>query len=251
MTVLAPKRSTETISYTLDIRRELGIDAIETYTLVVASGTVTVPTEQQQNVGFAVICNIAGGVDGVTQALTLTATTVGSQVIVKNYTILINDTASAVYPSTSTKRFILIQHFAAMGLSPYEFNPEPEEYTQAMDSLDIMMAELAINGLDLGYAFPPTLGGGDLDDVSGIPDFSVNFVALRLAQRVAPFIGKSLSREAMTALTKAEISVRAKVAVLPEYSLPFRTPAGAGAKPWSTWYWTTGALSGSNAPRVN
>ncbi len=73
-----------------------------------------------------------------------------------------------------------------MGLSPYEFDITPEEYSSALNTLDFLMAEWAVSSLDLGYAFPATLGGGDLEDVSGIPDFSVNAASLSLAQRQAP-----------------------------------------------------------------
>ncbi len=238
MTVLAPKRSTETVRYTLNMARELQDDPIATYTLVVTSGSVTIPSgvPGQENIGTGVVCNIVGGTNGETNIITLTANTVAEQVIIKEWSLLVADGVSAVYPSTSTKRLILEQMFAAVGLSTYEFNPEPEEYVQALTQLDAMMAEFAVSSLDMGYAFPVTLGGGDLDDVSGVPDFCVTAVSLSLAQRYAPYIGKTLSPAMLTGLARAMIAVRAKLSVIPEYALPFRTPIGAGNKPWSTWY---------------
>lgn len=244
MAVLTPKRPDEALIYTLDLRRELQpADAIKTYTLTQTAGTAVLTDET--NAGVAITVLISGGANGETNALSLSVTTENSQIIERDYTLLVADGVTAVYPSTSTKRFIVERAFGAMGLSPYEFDPTPEEYNEALDDLDMMMAEWAVSSLNVGYAFPPTIGGGDLDDASGIPDFSVNAVSLSLAQRMAANIGKTLSRETNRNLTQAMVALRTKLAVIPEYALPWRTPIGAGNKPWSSWYPFVGQFAGN------
>lgn len=248
MTVLTPKRPGEVVRYVFDLLKELGDDIIATFTLEVTSGTVVItdaPTPPV-NLGEGVTATIGGGANGETATLTLTVNTEGGQTVIHEYTLGVTDGVQAIVPSTVTKDFICKRAFEAMGMSPYEFDPTPEEYRSALDNLDALMVQLANNDLDLGYNFPPTLGGGNLTDESQIPDFAVQFIGLRLAQRLAPFIGKTLSRETLIELRLSESAVRARCAVIPDRPLPAKTPLGAGQKPWSTWWPFSGNVGGSS-----
>jgi hypothetical protein len=105
------------------------------------------------------------------------------------------------------------------------------------------MAEWRTSDLDLGYNAPAVLGGGDLDDPSGIPDDAVNASAITLAFRVCPAIGKTMSVESRAAYASAMDLLRARYMPKLERPLPRSTPIGAGHKPWSTW-WPYGLRAG-------
>lgn len=239
MTILVPKRSTESVLYTFDWTLQLQPtgDAISSFTLAVTSGTVTIPTANQTNADTKVQALIEGGADGETATLLLTVVTAGEQTLKRELSLLISDDASAVWPSTGTKRQACEMAFEEIGLEGYEFNVTPEEYATALRRLDALMAEWVGPGkrLDLGYTFPPTIGDSDLDDAIGVPDFALNTVALYLALAIMPAIGKSMSSETRKRMREGMDAVRAAYSAIPNRALPNSTPLGAGQKPWSTW----------------
>jgi hypothetical protein len=135
MTVLTPKRSTETVRYTFDFLKALQGDAIETYTVTVTSGTVTLPAADIVNTGTAIAANVVGGADGVTQTIHVVVNTAASQVLERDYTVLVSDDAIAVFPSTSTKRLLVEVAFEEAGLAGYEFDATPEEHASILRRL--------------------------------------------------------------------------------------------------------------------
>lgn len=239
MTILAPKRSTESQLYVFDWTHQLAPtgDAIESFELTIDTGTITAPAANQSNTNEKVQALIVGGADGETATLALTITTFGGQVLTRNLSLTISDTATAIYPSTNTKRQIVDLAFEEITLAEFEFNVTPEEQSSALRRLDALMGEWASpgKGLDLGYNFPATFGDSDLDDASGVPDFAVNTVALYLALAIAPFIGSAMSAETKRRMREGMDALRASVSIIPNRQLPYSTPLGAGQKPYSTW----------------
>lgn len=137
-------------------------------------------------------------------------------------------------PSTSTKRTIVTMAYEESSLAGYEFDVTPEELVTALRRLDALMAEWEPT-IALGYNFPAVFGNGDLDDLSGIPDFAIDVAAKYLALRISPMMGKTYSAESRYALAAGMRDLRAKTAVVPVSTLPITTPRGMGNRYLSRW----------------
>lgn len=136
-------------------------------------------------------------------------------------------------PSTSTKRQIVEMAYEECSLAGYEFNVTPEELFSGLRKLDALMARWKVSSKDLGYNFPVVFGGGDLDDVSDIPDGAVEGAAISLAMAIAPAMGKQMSGESRARLTKAMSAISALCAKRPEQAWSRSTIAGAGNRRWA------------------
>lgn len=237
MPILNPKQPTEVVLYELSwaLAFKDSADVIQSYTLAVTAGTVTISDDWATDT--AVYASIAGGVNAETATISLTVVTVLGQTLKRTYSLYVSSTAVSIDGSTSTKRQLVEVAFEEAGLAGYEFDATPEEQATVLRRLDALMLEWAGPGANLriGYNFPQTIGGSDLDDASGVPDFAFNAVAVSLALRTYPAIGKSMSPETRVALATGMNAIRAACAVLPERSLPTNTLRGAGAKPFGTW----------------
>lgn len=246
MTVLAPKRPTEAVIYSFDFTKQLepADDTIQSFTLAVTAGTVTLSNEV--NTDTAVRALISGGANGETATMLLTVNTVGGQILKRDLSLYISDTAIAVTNSTTTKGQIEDMAFEEIGLAGYEFDATPEEQASGLRRLDSLMAMWAGPGmnLDLGYNFPHTIGTSDRADASGVPDFALDAVVIILAESVMPAIGKTMSTETRVRKQTSMNAIRAACAVIPERQLPTSTLRGAGRKPFSTWAPFNGAGNG-------
>lgn len=235
--VLTPKRSDETVRYLIDWTEQLAltVDTLDDFTLTLDSGSITLSDEQ--NAGPIIYFLAAGGTDAETQEITCQITTVGGQTLVRNLTLLVSDTAIAIVPQTTTKGAIVTQAFVECGLAGYEFNVTPDEQAEALTRLDSMMAQWRGPGteLQIPYNAPAVIGDSDLSDESGIPDFAFNGVAVSLALRICPQMGKTMSAESRVAYAQSMNAIRAACTVTPERRLQRTTPRGAGNKPFSTW----------------
>lgn len=231
--LLTPKKPEEAIAYYSDFGPILGDDWITSYTLTVSSGTVAITEEEhgRQFVRFVV----SGGVDGEEATFDLHIETDGGQKIDREIALTILDAASALAPATLTKRTVVNMAFEEIGLAGYEFDATPEEQFSALRRLDALMAEWKTSSLDIGYNFPTVMGQGDLDDEAYIPDSSLNTVAIYLALRIMPAIGKTMSAETRLALSQGMSALRTACAVIPNRRLPANTPVGSGNKSRSTW----------------
>lgn len=124
------------------------------------------------------------------------------------------------------KRVIVQQAFGLCGQSTAEFELTPEEYVQALDMLNAILAELRDQwGLDLGYNFPD-YGSGAPDDESGVPVGAVRHLSRLLAEDVAPTIGKELSTR--ISAQQARASLVSLYGTIPVRQLTRNTPRGAG-----------------------
>jgi len=138
------------------------------------------------------------------------------------------------YPSTATKGFILDRIFEEVGLAGYEFDRSPEQDISALSKMDVLMAQWQAQRMNLNYNFPSSMGGGDPSDVAGVPDFAIDAIAVSVAMRVAPGMGKSMSVESRRALTESMTMIRAVTAKIPCMSLTRTTPIGMGNRYRST-----------------
>jgi len=237
MTVLAPKRPTETVRYVSDWAPQLGDDTISSFTLTVASGTVTVANSDQSGTQ-AVEFFLAGGTSGQTSTLSLTVVTDAGQTLQRDLSIAVSTTAINTFPSTTTKGTIVNMAFEEIGLAGYNLDATSDEQASALRRLDALMARWAGPGmnLDVGYNFPASVGSSTMNDASGIPDMGLDAAVVDLALSIAPGIGKTLSVETRIRYRQSFNALRATFAVIPEVSLPFSTLRGAGNKPRSTWW---------------
>jgi hypothetical protein len=234
MIIWAPKKPTETAAYVIDWAAELGGDQIASQTLTVASGTATVKSSEilSGDAGAtSVRAIITGGTDAATTIFNHTITTDLGQIFTDQISLFI-DSGSATIPSTVSKRTIINMAFEEIGLAGYEFDATPEEQTSALRRLDALMLEWAGPGrnMDLGYNRPTMFGGGDLDEASLLPDWTINTVVLSLALRIMPALGKTLSAESRIALANGINALRANYAVVYERSIPSTVSLGAGMR---------------------
>jgi hypothetical protein len=181
-----------------------------------------------------VTATVSGGLAGDEVAvLTNTITTADGRILAETITMLIVASADAPpdLPATGTKRQLVEMAFEEIGLSGYEFDDTPEEYNRALRRLDALMAEWAGpgNNLSLNYNTPPVLGASTLSDDAGIPDWANNTVAIQLALRLMPAIGKTMSAETRLSMMQGMTTLRAACAQIPDRNLPLGTVRGAGA----------------------
>ena len=131
-----------------------------------------------------------------------------------------------------TKRELITQAYAEIGLASYTFDLSADQQEHALKRMNTMMASWNIKGIRLGYPIPTTATGDDLDDDSGLPDYALEPVYTNLAVRLAAGLGKQVPQE--TALTaKDSFNTLMSLAAMPiEKDLPTTMPRGAGNKPW-------------------
>lgn len=235
MTILTTKAPADILAYDLDFAPQLDGDCISTFIASVDTGTVDI--EKQTNTTQGVRLLISGGAADEDAALLVQITTVGGQVFTQPFTLPIRAGAQAAIPTTAKKRAIIEMTFEEMTLAGYEFDATPEEQFAYLRQLDAMIAEWRGPGRELAipYNAPAVFGEGDLDDESGIPDFAIQAVAIALAKRCAPKIGKSLSADTQSALVQGMDAINAAFSPRVERSLGRTTPRGAGQRWSATW----------------
>lgn len=247
MPILNPKQPSEVALYALDLALALKPtgDTVESYTLAVSAGTVTVSDDWADD--HAVYATVAGGANSETAALLLTAVTTLGQTLKRSYSISISNTAVSSDRSTSTKQQILNMAFEEIALAGYEFDVTAAETSSALRRLDALMAEWNGPGVNIpiSYNFPAALGGSSAADASGIPDFAFNAVGIALALAVMPVIGKTMSPETRLRMGQGMNALRAAYAQIPDRQLPASALRGAGAKPFSSWTPFNGAGNGA------
>jgi hypothetical protein len=120
------------------------------------------------------------------------------------------------------------------GLNGFEYERTPEEMLTGLRQLNDMMAEWLADGLDLGFDFP-TYGNGLLEEPSGIPDSAVGVIKMKLAQRLCPPLGATLSEDAKAALALSWQRLLSRTATIPTMEVPFTSLRGAGFKGRLRW----------------
>lgn len=131
------------------------------------------------------------------------------------------------------KRDLVQLAYEECGQADYSYTIQTDEYDSALRRLNVLMAEWAGVGIDLGYNFPD-YGNGSPEDESGIPIEASQVVGLHLAARIAPTMGKTLSGETRAQMAVSLANLRAMYLTAPSMSLSRQTVRGAGNR-WGTW----------------
>lgn len=234
MTTLNPKAPGAILAYDIDFGDQLGDDWIESIIASVTAGTVVI--EKETITDNVVRLLISGGVDLEDAELSIAITSRGGQVFTQTLTLAVRAGIQAKVATTTTKRVAVEMAFEVMNLAGYEFDASTEEQFSMLRSLDVMMAEWAGPGrnLLLGYNAPVVVGGGDLEDPIGVPDWTLDGVATSLAMRRAPTIGKTMSAEAKAAYRRSMDSINAAFAKKVERPIPRSTPGARRGR----WGWS-------------
>lgn len=149
-------------------------------------------------------------------------------------TVVTDSTTAAT--STATKRQLVEQAFTECALNGWELDITADEKDVALTRLDMLMNNLLGRGINVSYAFPARFGGGDLNDALGCPDTVIDALAILLAKRLCPSMGKTISAESRVALRDAEKALVSAGQTVPTMSYAPGTPQGSGNRPWATRY---------------
>lgn len=135
-------------------------------------------------------------------------------------------------PSGPTNREIINRAYQAMGASARGFGLPAEEYADAVEVLSSMMLESPFD--KLGYVQQDGGEGNRVEEESGINRKYLEPVALMLAERIAPTIGKQLAPHTLAAKRRAYSLLCAAVIEIPDAKYQDGTPKGSGHR-WNNW----------------
>lgn len=107
--------------------------------------------------------------------------------------------------------------------------PDPASVGDALDDLELMMAQWLVGGIDIGYlpTDPP-----QPDDESGLELWAVEPVALKLAEKVLIDNLRPVPDALASQIQRGYELVCSQVAVIPSLARRNDMPVGAGNKPW-------------------
>lgn len=107
--------------------------------------------------------------------------------------------------------------------------PEPASVGDALEDLELMMAQWVVDGIDIGYlpTDPP-----QPDDESGLELWAVEPVALKLAEKVLIDNLRPVPDALASQIQRGYELVCSQVAVIPSLARRNDMPVGAGNKPW-------------------
>lgn len=129
-----------------------------------------------------------------------------------------------------TKRQAIEHASTRIGRAPYTFDMSADEYQDALNELDTMMATWNGNGIQLGYLMPSNQSQSDLDSDMGVPDWAIEAITTNLALRLGDSIGKQPSASLRLDARAAYRVVLNKVSKPAEMQYPQQLPRGAGNK---------------------
>lgn len=131
-----------------------------------------------------------------------------------------------------TKKQLIDQAYAEIGLADYVFDLQPEDLEYALRILDTMVARWSGKGVKINYNLPSSPDSSSLDDESGIPDAATQAVYLNLALQLAPSNGKMPSADMRRNAKSASDDLSTFVSFIPERQYRSKTQAGEGNKPY-------------------
>ncbi len=107
--------------------------------------------------------------------------------------------------------------------------PDPASVGDALEDLELMMAQWLVDGIDIGYlpTDPP-----QPDDESGLELWAVEPVALKLAEKVLIDNLRPVPDALASQIQRGYELVCSQVAVIPSLARRNDMPVGAGNKPW-------------------
>lgn len=131
---------------------------------------------------------------------------------------------------TWTKRQIVMESLAEIGLASYDFDVAPDELQRALRRLDALAASWTKSGIRLGYPLPTSPQDADLDENTEVPDDAVQPLMYELAVQLAPGYGKEASRTTQLKAAENYRSLLSKATQPPKRQLDQSIPLGAGHK---------------------
>lgn len=129
-----------------------------------------------------------------------------------------------------TKRQFVEAAFEEVGYASYTYDLQAEQLEAAMRRLDTMLATWNAKGIQLGYPLPTSPENSDLDEETNVPDKANEAIYTNLAIRIAPTIGKTVSRETKIAARSGYKALIMDSTKPQQMQLPSNMPAGAGNK---------------------
>lgn len=129
-----------------------------------------------------------------------------------------------------TKKLLIDQVFAELGLPVYTFDIQPEQRQSVLVSMESLVAHWESKSIWLQYDY-----GVDESADSGISDQSALGLIANVAVRVAPQFGKTLPAETLAMATEAYENFAAAAAMPLPSQMPGTMPRGAGHKYWRGW----------------
>ena len=129
-----------------------------------------------------------------------------------------------------TKRQFVNQAFEEIGYAPWAFDLESDQLESAMRRLDSMMATWNSKGVKINYPLPSSPESSDLDDETEVPDHAVEAIYLNLAIRLAPTVGKTVTRETKVSAKMAYNQLLNRMVKPVESKFPNTLPLGSGNK---------------------
>lgn len=220
--------------YSIDWSPILGDgDTIASVQFLREAGTANFTGQVESDTATSV--TISGGANGEGTKFTAKLTTANGQVYNQVIWLPVVSAACQNYePSTTTKRTVVEMAYEDAGLPGYEFSASPEELASGVRRLDAMMREWPC-GQNLGYNFPAVLGDSDPDDPTLVPDWALSAMYGKLAVKLAPGLGKTLSNEQKAAAAQAYSQLLGRMPI-PEAAFPATTPRGSGNR-WASRWW--------------
>ena len=130
-----------------------------------------------------------------------------------------------------TKKDIINKAFTEIGLANYVFDLQPEQLQDALESLDLMMADWSGNGINIGYPLSSSSGSTGLNTELTVPDTALRAIYTNLAKEIAPHYGKVLSEDTKAVASRSYKSLSRKSVTMGKMQLD-KLPKGAGNKAW-------------------
>jgi hypothetical protein len=128
-----------------------------------------------------------------------------------------------------SKRGLIDQAFAELGLASYVFDLEPAQVQQAAARLDQIAAIAQQSGLSFGYPNGED-DSVDVNTVLPIPLAVCAWLVLRLAITLAPSMGKTVQPSTVVGEAHAYNAVLTRFAKPIEQQMPETMPYGSGNK---------------------
>lgn len=233
MQFLQPKKTTETVFYTIDYSSRLVGDSIDIVTLERTSGEteLTKKVNSTTAIGFM----LSGGADDEVSQYSIEIQTVYGQIIRDEMSIITTLNPDILSLNIVTKQVIVEAALENMRLSSYIFDNSPALLNSLLRKLDMLMYQYHSEGFDLLYNLPDKIGGSLLNDIAGIDQSNVFYISQLLAYYHIESMGKQLSPQMIIAKDNAYNKLYLKTHTIPSVKLSHSTPVGAGNK-WFYWF---------------
>lgn len=233
MILWQPKDAADVRPYGIDWSPAL-VDGDTVATVVITTVCGTAVLSNQALDGNITTVTASGGVNGYATKFNAVLTTINGTVFRQVIWLPIVYAGCTEYqPSTTTKRTVVDMAAEDCGLPGYSLSATPEEIVSWIRRLDAMMREWPC-GQALGYNFPTAIGASDPDDPTLVPDWALNAIVGKLAQKIAPGLGKTLSPAQQSASATAYSIMLGRLPI-PEIIRPTTTPRGEGNTWLSPW----------------